>query len=342
MKILLITDQHFGARNDSQIYLDQYQKFYSETVLPYIDKNKITDVIALGDTFDRRKSINYNSLQAAKDMWFDPLRDRNVNMHMLVGNHDIFYKNTLRINSPRLLLGDYDNITIVDDPTELSIGGISILLIPWICDDNRKRSLDLISTSDSTVCLGHLELNSFEPIPGYTMDHGDDPTMFDRFKLVCSGHFHHISSKNNIKYLGNPYQMFWNDYGCDRGFHVLNTKTTRLSFVKNPNTLFHKIYYRDSETATIDYEKLKGSYVKLIVEKKEDQLLFDKTLRQINNSDVADLKILEDTFVYLEDVDDSLEQEDTLTMLQNCVQEIDNKDEVFGILKSLYVEALRL
>jgi DNA repair exonuclease SbcCD nuclease subunit len=342
MKILLITDQHFGARNDSQVYIDKYQKFYSETVLPYIDKHKITNVIALGDTFDRRKSVNFNSLQAAKDMWFNPLRDRNVNMHMLVGNHDIFYKNTLRINSPQLLLGDYDNITVVDDPTELSIGGISILLLPWICDDNRKRSMDLISTSDATVCLGHLELDSFEPIPGYTMDHGDDPNMFSRFDLVCSGHFHHISSKKNIKYLGNPYQMFWNDYGCERGFHVLNTKTTKLSFVKNPNTMFHKIYYRDSETPTIEYEQLRGSYVKLIVEKKEDQLLFDKTLRQINNSDIADLKIIEDTFVHLDDVDDSLEQEDTLTMLQNCVQEIDNKDEVFGILKSLYVEALRL
>ena len=342
MKILLITDQHFGARNDSQVYIDKYQKFYSETVLPYIDKHKITNVIALGDTFDRRKSVNFNSLQAAKDMWFNPLRDRNVNMHMLVGNHDIFYKNTLRINSPQLLLGDYDNITVVDDPTELSIGGISILLLPWICDDNRKRSMDLISTSDATVCLGHLELDSFEPIPGYTMDHGDDPNMFSRFDLVCSGHFHHISSKKNIKYLGNPYQMFWNDYGCERGFHVLNTKPTKLSFVKNPNTMFHKIYYRDSETPTIEYEQLRGSYVKLIVEKKEDQLLFDKTLRQINNSDIADLKIIEDTFVHLDDVDDSLEQEDTLTMLQNCVQEIDNKDEVFGILKSLYVEALRL
>ena len=113
MKILLITDQHFGARNDSQAYVNKYQKFYSKTVLPYIDKHKITNVIALGDTFDRRKGINYNSLEAAKKMWFDPLRERDVKMHMLVGNHDIYYKNTLRINSPQLLLGDYDNICLL-------------------------------------------------------------------------------------------------------------------------------------------------------------------------------------------------------------------------------------
>lgn len=342
MKILLITDQHFGARNDSQAYVNKYQKFYSKTVLPYIDKHKITNVIALGDTFDRRKGINYNSLEAAKKMWFDPLRERGVKMHMLVGNHDIYYKNTLRINSPQLLLGDYDNITVVDNPRELSIGGIDILLLPWICDDNRRRSLDAIASSSASVCLGHLELNTFEPIPGYTMEHGDDPSMFSKFDLVCSGHFHHRSKKGNVVYLGNPYQMFWNDYGCDRGFNVLNTDTKKLTFVKNPNSMFHKIYYRDSETATIDYKNLEGSYVKLIVEKKQDQVLFDKTLKKINDSGIVDLKIIEDTFVHLDDVDEDLEQEDTLSILQNCVKEIDNKEEVFGILKSLYVEALRL
>jgi DNA repair exonuclease SbcCD nuclease subunit len=342
MRILLITDQHFGARNDSQVYVNKYQKFYSETVLPYIDKHKITQVIALGDTFDRRKAINFNSLQAAKDMWFDPLRERDVKMHMLVGNHDIYFKNTLRINSPKLLLGDYDNITVVDDPQQLSFGDTGILLLPWICDENRQRSMDLIENSSASICLGHLELNNFEPIPGYTMEHGDSPDLFSKFNLVCSGHFHHKSRKDNIVYLGNPYQMFWNDYGCDRGFHVLNTDTEKLTFVKNPNSMFHKIYYRDSETAKIDYESLNDSYVKLIVEKKEDQVLFDKTLKQINASGIADLKIVEDTFVHLDEVDEDLEQEDTLSILQNCVKEIDNRDEVFGILKSLYVEALRL
>lgn len=342
MRILLITDQHFGVRNDSQAYVNKYQKFYSNTVLPYIDKHNITNVIALGDTFDRRKGINFNSLDAAKDMWFDPLRERGVQMHMLVGNHDIYYKNTLRINSPQLLLGDYDNITVVDDPTELSIGGISILLLPWICDENRTRTFDFVESSSAPICLGHLELNTFEPLPGYTMEHGDDPSLFSKFDLVCSGHFHHRSTKNNITYLGNPYQLYWNDYGCDRGFHVLNTDTKKLTFVKNPNSMFHKIYYRDSETPKINYKSLEGTYVKLIVEKKQDQVLFDKTLKKINDSGIVDLKIIEDTFVHLEDIDEDLEQEDTLSILSNCVKEIDNREEVFGILKSLYVEALKL
>ena len=94
MKILLITDQHFGVRNDNQVFIDKYRQFYSETVLPYIRKNKIKNVICLGDTFDKRKAINFHSLDAAREMWFDPLRDEGVHMWMILGNHDIYYKNT--------------------------------------------------------------------------------------------------------------------------------------------------------------------------------------------------------------------------------------------------------
>ena len=110
MKVLLITDQHFGVRNDNQHYVDRYRKFYTETVLPLIDKEGITEILNLGDTFDRRKGVNFSSLEAAKDMWFRPLEDRGVKMTMLLGNHDIYFKNTLRVNSPELLLGEFDNI----------------------------------------------------------------------------------------------------------------------------------------------------------------------------------------------------------------------------------------
>ena len=342
MKLLLITDQHFGVRNDSPAYIKNYRAFYEGTVLPYIDKHKITNVVCLGDTFDRRKSINYASLDAAKEMWFEPLAQRNVHMDMIVGNHDIYYKNTLKVNSPALLLKDYDNITVHTEPTDIEIGGLSIFLLPWICPDNRKESIAAIENSKSSVCFGHLELNNFDPIPGYTMDHGDDPAIFEKFDRVCSGHYHHRSTKGNITYLGNPNQLYWNDYGCDRGFHVINTNTKKLTFVKNPFTMFNKIWYRDNETAEIDYKSLKGSYVKLIVEKKDDQVLFDTTFKKIVESDPADLKVIEDNFMVLEDIDESVETEDTLTILHKCVSEIDNKDEVFGILKSLYVEAQRI
>ena len=165
MKILLITDQHFGVRNDNQAFINLYKKFYSNIVIPFLKASKIKTVIALGDTFDRRRSINFMSLNEAKEMWFNPLEDMGVKMHMLTGNHDIYYKNTLRINAPRELLGEYGNITVHDTPTTVDFDGCPILLLPWICDDNRDRAFDEISNSTADVCMGHLCLLYTSPSP---------------------------------------------------------------------------------------------------------------------------------------------------------------------------------
>lgn len=341
MKVLLITDQHFGVRNDNTSYIDRYRKYYGNVVLPFIKKEGITHVICLGDTFDRRKSINFNSLEAAKEMWFTPLEELGVTMTMLVGNHDIYFKNTLSVNAPELLLGEYSNINVVAKPNVTTIGGIDILCLPWICDDNRQEAFELIDNTTANVCMGHLELNGFEPLPGHVMDHGDDPERFKKFKLVCSGHFHLKSRRGNITYLGNPYQLYWNDYAQKRGFHVLDTETLGLKFYQNPYNTFYKVYYDDSEEFKLPQYEYSGSYVKLIVQSKNDHVLFNKTIKKLQSLGCADLKIVEDVGVEIED-QENIETEDTLTILEKCVSEMENKDEIFVILKSLYLEALEL
>ena len=343
MKILLITDQHFGVRNDNQHFLNHYKKFYGEVVLPFIDAHNITTIIALGDTFDKRRSINFMSLEAAKEMWFTPLAKRNVQMHMLVGNHDIYYKNTLRINAPSELLGEYCNIGVYDTPTTVNFDCFPILLLPWICDENRERTLGVIAESDATVCMGHLELNGFEAHPGHVMQNGMDKNAFSKFKRVFSGHYHMKSKKDNITYLGNPYQLYWNDYGCKRGFHVFDTETLRTTFYRNPFDIFHKLYYNDGISLP-DPRELEGAYVKLIVEDKGDYVKFDHTVKELQDMSLGDLKIVEDLSVEM-GASDVLETEDTMTLLDNYIDEIDlrvDKSNVKAVLRSLYTEALEL
>jgi len=340
MKVLVITDQHFGVRNDSLVYVDYYKKFYNNVVIPFILKYKIEHVLCLGDTFDRRKSVNFNSLEAAKEMWFDPLEKMGIPMTMLVGNHDIYYKNTLRVNAPSLLLGEYGNISIMDSPGEFVLGSLPILGIPWICDDNRSRVYKLLEESVSPLCVGHLEFNGFETVPGIVMQHGIDQTPFKKFEKVLSGHFHSKSSKGNIYYLGNPYELYWNDYKSPRGFHVLDTETRDLKFYKNPYTMFAKINYRD-EQEWVDVSGYNGKYVKIIVEDKQDQLKFDKLVRMLYDTGVADLKIIEDLSIEFEGDSEDVETEDTLTLLDKYIDEVEclNRESVKNTIRSLYLEA---
>jgi len=343
MKILLITDQHFGVRNDNLHFVEHYRKFYSKIVIPFLKASGIKEIINLGDTFDRRKYVNFMSLEAAKEMWFDPVKELGCKMTALVGNHDIYYKNTLRINSPDELLGGYD-IDVITEPSTRNFDGTDILLLPWICDENYDRTLRSITESTAPVCMGHLELNGFEAHPGHVMNTGTDMTMFKQFEKVFSGHYHTKSHRDNCYYLGNPYQLYWNDYGQKRGFHVFDTETLRTTFYRNPFDTFHKLYYNGGVTIPPE-EEIKGTFVKLIVEDKGDYAKFDYVVRQLQDIGLADLKIVEDLSVDLEKGDSVVETEDTMTLLDNYVDEIDlkvNRSNVKNIMRSLYLEASEL
>ena len=343
MKILLITDQHFGVRNDNEHFINHYKKFYGQVVIPFIKASGIKEIISLGDTFDRRRYINFHSLDEAKEMWFDQLIKLGCNHTMLIGNHDIYYKNTLKVNAPHEILGEY-KFDVIDKPTTKSYDGTDILMLPWICDDNKSEVFEAVQRSKAPVLMGHLELNGFEAHPGHVMESGMDKTFFNKFKRVFSGHYHQKSTKGNISYLGNPYQLYWNDYGCKRGFHVFDTSTLKTTFYRNPFDIFYKLYYNNGVSIP-ESEDLKGSFVKLIVEEKGDYQKFDYAVKQLQNIGLGDLKIVEDLSAELECSDSTLETEDTMTLLESYIDEIElkvDKSNVKSVMRSLYVEASEL
>ena len=152
------------------------------------------------------------------------------------------------------------------------------------------------------------------------------------------------SKKDNITYLGNPYQLYWNDYGCKRGFHIFDTETLRTTFYRNPFDIFHKLYYNDG-VALPDYSELEGAYVKLIVESKTDYAKFDYAVKSLQDMSLGDLKIIEDLSIELEGNDSVLETEDTMTLLDNYIDEIDvkvSKSNIKNVMRTLYMEASSL
>ena len=348
MKIALVTDTHFGARGDHLAFDKQFDKFYTETFFPTLVERGIKNVIHLGDMFDRRKYINYLTLRNCRKYFFDPMLKLGIKLDVIVGNHDVFYKNTNDINSPGLLLQQYSNLSAYDRPVELTYDGLDILMLPWICTDNYEDSMTMIKDTSATVCLGHLELAGFQMHRGQVNDHGFSPSIFNRFDLVCTGHFHHRSSNGPIHYLGNPYELTWADYEDPRGFHIFDTETRELEFIVNPNRMFYKIFFNDQyQTEGYDYQYLKDCFVKVIVQTKENQVNFDMLIDRLEKVGPADLQVVDDHLnMDLEDNDDILESaEDTLTLLSKFCEQIDtkaDKKKLDLLLRELYSEAINL
>ena len=348
MKVAIITDQHFGARNDSIAFLDFFQKFYDNTFFNVLDDNDISTVLILGDTFDRRKYVNFYALQRAKEMFFDKLRDRNIQVHMLAGNHDTYYKNTNDVNSPDLLLREYDNINVIDSPTTIQVDGVDICMMPWICPDNYQVSMDEMKNTKADICMGHFEIAGFAMYRGMESHEGLDKALFDKFDMVFSGHYHHRSDDGHIYYLGNPYELTWQDYNDPRGFHVFDTETRQLRFINNPYNMFARVEYDDKglEPINLDEVDLKDKYVKLVVVNKTDYYKFDRFVQKLYNKGCSDIKIIEDLSEFGEgEVDEEISLEDTLSVLTNYVDSIQtdvDKDQVKTFMRTLYTEAVNV
>lgn len=355
MKVAIITDQHFGCRNDSIHFLDFYDKFYSETFFPTLEKNNIRKLLILGDTFDRRKYVNFYTLKRTKSMFFDKLRERDIEVIMLAGNHDTYFKNTNEINSVDLLLQEYDNITVIDSPQtiHLNFGEVShdVCMVPWICADNYERSMDEIKHTSATLCMGHFDISGFSMHQGLVSEDGLNREIFKKFDMVFSGHFHHRSSSDNIHYVGNPYEITWNDYNDRRGFHLFDLSDRSLEFIPNPNIMFQRITYDDklesiTEINNKDLTLYNNTYVKVVVVNKTNPYLFDKFMSNLYLVNPIDVSIVED-FTDLTDAmeDDILDQaEDTITIINKYVDTFTNNGidntKLKSVLREIYVEAL--
>lgn len=352
MKIAIITDLHFGARNDNVAFSEYFSKFYLEQFFPTLESKGITAVFDLGDTFDRRKYINYNSLQACKEYFFNQIKHRNMHLSMLVGNHDTYFKNTNSINSPNLLLREFkDCITIYSEAQDINLpSGVKIAMVPWICSGNYNETMNYIKTTSAQIMMGHLEIAGFEMYRGAICDHGFDRKIFDKFDMVMSGHYHHKSSYGNISYLGAPYEMTWSDWNDPRGFHIFDSDTRELTFIQNKFKMFHKVHYDDSESSledimNIDFNSLNGSMVKVIVRNKNNPYWFDMFINKVESVTPLDLQVVEDNFnLNLEDDSDITENvEDTLTVLNKYTAQFSDKVNVTKLnsfLRDLYHEAL--
>ena len=345
MKVAIITDTHYGARKNSKLFHDYFLKFYNNIFFPTIDKEGINTILHLGDAFDNRTGINFAALSWAKNNIFDPIKERGINVHLIVGNHDSYYKNTNDVNAVDLLLREYDNVNVYSEATEILIDKLKILFIPWINADNEEKTFKLIERTDCKVSMGHLELAGFAANKQVIIDHGYDRNLFEKFEKVFSGHYHTRSTDGRITYLGNPYEMFWNDVEDPRGFHIFDTDTLELTTIDNPYRLFYKLYYNDEPASLLDSRPYKDKIVKVIVRNKPRPKEFEKVIDKLYSAGVADLKIIENFGVNENEEFEAFETEDTLSILNRYIEESEidlDKSTIQSIMRQTYQEACEM
>ena len=350
MKLCILGDSHFGARGDSLDFHKYFEKFYNEVFFPYLKANDIEVIFQMGDLFDRRKFINFNTLHLCRKYFFDRCQILGIKVHTLLGNHDVAFKNTLEVNSTGLLLNEYNNVEYYDSFETVNFDGLKIDIVPWLCDENEVKIFEQMKESKSQICFGHFDIAGFQMEKGILSDTGVDKKVFSRYDIVLSGHFHHKSTDGQITYTGTPYEMTWSDYNDPKGFHIFDTDTRELEFVENPFHMFNKVMYDDKihdfeYWKTYDFDSLKDSYVKVVVLNKQNPYLFDTVIDTLYKKGIADISIVEDFSDIVFDQDQELidQAEDTMTILNKYIDNLSlnvENEKLKSLMRELYVEAL--
>lgn len=350
-KIAIISDTHWGVRNDNIAFMDSSKKFLDEVFFPKLKEESITHIIHLGDIVDRRKYINYLTAHRLKVDFLDKLVEYNITADFIAGNHDCYYKNTNKVNVlSEVIDGSYPNIQCYIEPTEVIRYNTPILFLPWICDENREQSTRMINESKSSICMGHLQIVGFEMFKGSVATHGDSRTIFDKFSTTLSGHFHHRSTDGNITYVGSHSEFTWADYSDPRGFHIFSLPSQDLEFIKNPFDMFKKIWYNDEkmtlpELLNIDLDQYKNSFVKVIVTNKNNPYWFDLFCGKLEKANPLNMQIVEDHLnLNLDNAEDIAgEAESTLDIFKKHISQLNtsnvNTNKLETVITDLYNKA---
>jgi predicted phosphodiesterase len=352
VKIAFLCDTHFGCRNDSPFFLENAIGFFNNQFFPYLKENNITEVIHLGDFFDRRKFVNFNTLSSVRKNIIEEFERQNVKLHITIGNHDTYYRNTNNLNSLQELLGGkYSNITIYEKPTVLKFDDFCFGIIPWVTKENEAEVVDFISKCPCRMIGGHFEIVGFQVIPGVKHEGGFSVSVFSRFDRVLSGHFHIKQSENNIYYLGTQYQLNFSDVYSTKGFHVYNTQEDTMEFIENPNNIFHLFDYDDSSVDEVkriaNFVKntnLKNGFIRVKVKSKTKQEVFDRFIDALWDKGIHDLSVVEDLIERSTDVEFD-ESEDTMSIIGREIDAMErdfNKVKLKTIIRDLYMESLKI
>ena len=241
-KVLVFTDLHIGLKGAQKNRLAICARVVKK-IIDYTVANGIGTILFLGDWNHTRVSTENNALNVSYRLMQALAKVAKV--YAILGNHDIYMKNSLDINS-LVIFKDLANVVLVDKVMEASINGNKSLLIPLLGD------LTAYDKESQDMLFGHFDISSKFLIKSYVADNaakgvseeldkelsadkdlgsvgdlvGDFVDVAKKTGKIFSGHIHghkeFLSKGRWFSFVGSPYQQNLGELGCKCGFYVID------------------------------------------------------------------------------------------------------------------------
>ena len=265
----LISDIHFGVRSSSVEWIEIHKSYFNNFFIPLIKKNKKDGdcIIITGDVFESRQSLNILILNEAMAIMNEITKILPV--IIIVGNHDIFRRNTNDINSP-MVFQWMNNIEILSNPKILKFyGEKTALMLPWV--EEKVNLLSIIAENKADYLFLHSDITGIKYNKQILISQGLDPETVANFKRVYTGHIHYTQQIRNVRVLGCPFQLTRSDRDNTKSIWLFDFEhNTEKQFVNDYSPKFLKIKLESLFNKTLPEinEKFNNNFVDIIINNK--------------------------------------------------------------------------
>ena len=311
-KILVFTDLHLGLKSGSKSRLVICINVIKE-IIQYIKQNNVQTCLFLGDWHHVRVSTENNVLNVSYKLM--TALAKHCKVYCLLGNHDIYMKNTTEINS-LVFFKNIANVKLIDSPTEMSINGNKTLLVPWLGDVSKY------SNETFDMMFGHFDVSTKYLIKAYIEEHAVAPSTANSVKdsidndnmlatskttttagnyigdfvdkvknngSIFTGHIHchkeTISKGRNFIFVGDPYQQNLGERNYTCGFYTINDDNS-YEFHEIKSVPKHiEIHMSDviNNFDKFDFSIVKGNILHKIYDIEVDNIVDAKISQRIND-----------------------------------------------------------
>ena len=255
-KLAIWTDFHIGIKQNDIFKLEISEK-YIDWFIEQNKKENVKDILFLGDFFNNRNTINVNTLNKSYDILKKLTNEFNV--ILILGNHDIFYKQQMDIHSLKGF-SDIPNLTLIETTTELLINNEKLsLLCPFHWE---------VPTKKYDYMFGHFEMSGAKLAGSLSTDKMPMKNLLEHAPIVFSGHYHiskeYLFETGKVITVGSTYEQDWGDFDNDKGFYILDCKSYKYKKIINDFSPKHKKIFWT--TRNMDLSVFENTFTKVVVD----------------------------------------------------------------------------
>lgn len=345
MRIAMLTDLHFGEKNNSVEH--------NESLLDFIDwfiekckENQVDQILCMGDYFHTRNKLDVLTIDYGRE-GIKKLKAAYDDVVFLKGNHDLYYKNSNDVSSMNIFK---DEIAIVEDfqCTSDYDGNVNLLYTSWISSPEMwDRLVTRVNEGDINYIFGHFEFSGFRMNNHYVMEHGNNHKQLKNATKVFTGHYHKRQEMDNVVYVGTPFPFNYSDVNDDeRGMCILDTDTDEYWFINSGmnkiGEIDHESFMKQFENGDIDGTEFSALRVK--IEDDVDEATLNKIQYALSMMEgLKDYKVdytPEKINQYIQEEMDIQEVENIDQFVLDYLENSGSEDYDKGILKRLYKEQI--